>query len=191
VLPTPVVLPAEIELPEEQLNTSGEIETALEQISGTLRTGLEEIQETLRKNTRAQQKSTLRIEDIEKQLAELTARMAPVPLPGMDRAPWHELFDAMDVLAQAREGLQPGVHGALRDGLGGISERIDRFLRHQGFERLDVLGKQPDGTLMRVVGTEESAEHVDGTVFRVVRAPIRASGRTVREGEVITVRNKS
>jgi len=111
-----------------------------------------------KKLSRAHGRSALRLEEIERKLdalgghvATLVARPlappAPAAPPPDDLGP---IFDAMDLLDQATAAVPEGA-AALAEGLRGVLVRLNRFIVARGFERLDRLGRPPDGALVRVV----------------------------------------
>lgn len=137
--------------------------------------------EALKKLARSFGRTSLRVEEIERKLDA-----ASVTPPERDLA---ALFDALDLLDRAAESLDRAAAPELAAGLDGVHARLVRHLNAEGFMRVASRGAAPDGTLVRVVGTIETAEAADGLVVGVVRAAIKCGDRVVREGEVITARS--
>jgi molecular chaperone GrpE (heat shock protein) len=166
-------------------------EAALEQLSAaveSLQSGMTDALDIVRKSSRAQARIGIRIDEIERRMgapAEPAQRTEPPPR-------WDALWDAMDVLDLAIAGIAPDASGAeLRTGLTGVATRLHGFLAEHGMSREVPRGIAPDGRVVRVVGTEDVADVAEGAVIRVVRAPVIAGDRVLREGEVITCRRSS
>ncbi len=144
--------------------------------------------EALKKLARSFGRTSLRVEEIERKLdaGVQSTGAASVTPPERDLA---ALFDALDLLDRAVESLDRAAAPELAAGLDGVHARLVRHLNAEGFTRVASRGAAPDGTLVRVVGTIETSEAVDGLVVGVVRAAIKSGDRVVREGEVITARS--
>lgn len=150
-----------------------------------------ELLESVQRAARAQGKAGLRLEQIEHKLDEglvdLQRRLAALTPPPPPR--WDDLLDAMDLLEQARATLAMDQPEAA-DGLDGVLGRLDRHLTQGGLMRhgAQTLSKEPDGTRVRIVGTEDRPELPEGVVTRIVRAAITRGDELIREGAVLTNR---
>jgi molecular chaperone GrpE (heat shock protein) len=149
---------------------------------------VDELTEAVQKQSRAAAKQSARLEatlgEIDARIAQLGATIARTRshvAPGSDDA-FELVFDALDALDAAR-ALARDPH--LADGLSRVGERLARFCEQRGFQRVTGLGSTPDAAVMRVVGTEPSAEQAAGNVVRVVRAAVLRGDQVVREGNVI------
>jgi hypothetical protein len=152
--------------------------------------------DAVQKCSRAQARMTLQVEDLERKLegglADLRSSLSAVkgaPPGGSDGSEprWDEVLDALDLLHEAIHVADP----ALAPGLAGVAARLERFLTHSGLTRLAPIGQPPEGRLFRVVGTQPHPSLSEGAIARVVRAAVLRGGHLVREGEAITVRNRT
>lgn len=151
---------------------------------------VDELAAALQKQTRAATKQTARLEaavgELDARVAQLAAELgqtrgANEAFEANEAESYELVFDALDALDAARE-LAADPH--LAEGLARVGERLELFCASRGFRRVTSLGAAPDGNLMRVVGTERSAQP-PGQVLRVVRAALLRGEQLVREGSVI------
>ena len=152
---------------------------------------VDEVFEAAQKFSRGQARLQLRIEEVERKveagfsdLRSICEEVAERPASGATLH-WDDVLDALDLIDQAAGSIAPDLHPGLADGLGGIGERLERFLAQSGLERIAEIGVAPDGRLFRIVGTAEVAELADGLIARVVRAAVIDGDRVVREGEAV------
>lgn len=149
-----------------------------------------DLADQIQKGARAQARVALQLEDVERKLeagfedlrSTLARSSSSAPVP--DRLEWALLFDALDLIGEARRA---AAHQApsLGDGLAGIVDRIDRFLAQGTYRRVWAEGAPVDPRQFRVVGTVVQPEIAPGAVARVVRAAVLSGDRLVREGEVL------
>jgi molecular chaperone GrpE (heat shock protein) len=151
-----------------------------------------ELGELLQKSTRAQGRLGLRLDEIERKLegglddlrqsVKAVQKGAAAPAAALR---WDDLLDAMDLLEQAATAeASSGVAAGLR----GVMDRLGRFLSQGNLSRISATGTAPDGSIFRVVGTEQRPGLPEGTITKVVRAAVKNGDRLVREGEVLTNR---
>jgi len=145
-----------------------------------------ETAESLRKLARSFGRTALRVEEIERKV-DAAANAGPCAQVPAERD-LAGLFDAIDLLDRARESIDLSASPELAIGLDGIHTRLVRHLTAEGFERIAPRGAEPDGMLVRVVGTVDHPATAPGRVVSVVRAAIKHGDRIIREGEVITAR---
>jgi len=142
--------------------------------------------EVLKKLARSFGRTALRVEEIEHKVDALSDA---VGAQGARVARDLEaLFDALDLLDRALDSIDRVAAPELGLGLDGVHGRLVRYLEAEGFTRIAARGLEPDGTRMRVVGTAEGGDMLEGRVIAVVRAAITQGERLVRQGEVITAR---
>ncbi len=161
--------------------------------NGTPPTWGSELTELVQRAARAQGKSALRLEELERKLeggfADLRHLTQAAARPA-EHLRWDDVLDAMDLLEEASAALQ-ATHPSVAQGLGGVQLRLVRHLSAAGLVRLTPLHAPPDGTQVRIVGTEEQPDLPEGVVTRVVRAAVKRGDQLVREGEVLTNRRLS
>ena len=138
--------------------------------------------ETVQKSARAVAKLGLRFEQLESKVeagfADLRAQLSRVRNSSSDpRLPFEILFDVADLLDEASRHAPSADHA---DGLSGICDRVEKFLREAGLNRVSQVGPELDARIFRVVGSSNSGDGI-----RVVRAAIVDGERLVREGEVL------
>ncbi len=150
--------------------------------------------EAVQKVGRAQARSIARLESLESKLeagftdvrsAVSAARPTAEP-PKLDA-----VLDALDILDEARRSLLDAGFSQSEQGLAGVTERLEGFLRRSGVARRAQVSEPIDGKLFRVVGTVERSDLPDGAPAQVVRAAALAGDRVVREGEVLVNRRPS
>jgi hypothetical protein len=148
------------------------------------------------KSSRAQARLALQVEDVDRKLegglaelrGSLFSRQGAAPGSAVEDEPrWEELLEALDLLDEATRVAD----SALAPGLAGVAARLEGFLAHSGLTRLAPMGAPPDGRLFRVVGNQIHPTLPEGAVARVVRAAVVRGEQLFREGEVITVRNRT
>lgn len=147
----------------------------------------EELGEAVQRAARAQGKTGLRLEQIEQKLDDGLGEIKQQLGVLVPATRWDDLLDAMDLLEEARRGLEfdePEVAA----GLGGVLTRLEKHLGQSGLTRHSDRHQSPDGRRFRVVGTEEDHNLPDGVVTRVVRAAVTRGDKLVREGAVLTNR---
>jgi len=170
---------------QAQADDASAVARALRSELDLLRAESGDTAEALKKLARSFGRSSLRIEEIERKVDTMSQGAGTQAMPERDLA---ALFDALDLLDRAVDSLDRVAAPELAAGLDGVQARLVRHIQAEGFTRIASRGGAPDGTLVRVVGTIESADAIDGQVVGVVRAAIKHGDRVVREGEVITAR---
>ena len=147
--------------------------------------------ETTRKSARAVLRLDARLEALETQLAASSAdvRTLLARAERSEEAFWSPLMDAIDRLDAARDALERGQVGGASAGLAGIGARLERLLAAAGYQRHGERGVPVDGRLHRVVGTLSLPGEPEGSVGRIVRAPVTRGEVLVRSGEVLAVKH--
>jgi len=153
-----------------------------------------EMLEAIQKVGRAQAKAAARVEGLESKLeggfADVRSAVAAAR-PATQSPKLDPVLDALDILDEARRSLVAAGWAQFEQGLGGVTERLERFLVDFGLARRALATEPLDGRLFRVVGTVERLDLPDGAPAQVVRAAALAGDRVVREGEVLVNRRPS
>jgi molecular chaperone GrpE (heat shock protein) len=151
----------------------------------------ETLLETTRKSARAVLRLDTRLEGLEQQLAASSAdvRALLARAERSEEAFWSPLMDAIDRLEGARDAIERGQVEGASEGLASIGSRLERLLAAAGYRRHGERGIPVDGRLHRVVGTLSLPGAPEGSVGRIVRAPVTRGDAVVRTGEVLAVKH--
>lgn len=146
--------------------------------------------EATRKSARAVLRLDTRLDSVAQQLASLSedVRSLAASTRRSEDAFWSPLMDAIDRLDAARDAIAGGQVDGANAGLASIGARLEQLLAAAGYVRHGAPGGPVDGRLHRVVGVTSSPDQPEGSVARVVRAPVTREGVVVRTGEVLAVR---
>ncbi len=148
---------------------------------------IDELLESTQKQARTAAKQSLRVETMLTELGETIEKLrASVDSAAASRdAPpprCTEIFDALDALDAARTmASEPN----LVEGLTRVQQKLSRFCEQHGYTRVAPVGEEPDGRIVRIVGTETSVTIPPGRITKIVRAAILSAHEIVREGEVL------
>jgi molecular chaperone GrpE (heat shock protein) len=146
--------------------------------------------EATRKSGRVVLRLDTRLDAMAQQLAALSEeiRALAASTRRSDDAFWSPLMDAIDRLDAARDAIDGGQVDGASAGLASIGARLEQLLAAAGYLRHGARGGPVDGRLHRVVGVTSLPDQPEGSVARVVRAPVTREGMVVRTGEVLAVK---
>lgn len=156
----------------------------------------EALLELLQKSARHQARLALRLDELDRKLeggfADLRQTIKNHAMTAADSPTvrWDDLLDAMDLLQEAIQSSGSNDPASMAEGLRSILDRLEHFSVQSALTRVLAPDTEPDGRFWRVVGVQEDPNIPDGAVVRVVRAAILSGERVIREGEVITNRNR-
>lgn len=174
-----------------RVGSSGEPASAGDDGAGAPAPEWEALLETTRKSARAVLRLDARLEGLEQQLAASSAGVDALLARAQrsDEAFWSPLMDAVDRLDAARDAIERGQVEGASAGLTSIAERLEQQLEAAGYQRHSERGVAVDGRLHRVVGTLALPGAPEGSVGRIVRAPVTRGDAVVRTGEVFAVKH--
>jgi molecular chaperone GrpE len=90
------------------------------------------------------------------------------------------LLPALDDLHQALDHKPKGVDEAWLKGVELSVRKLEEALKAHGLESIDAVGKPFDPNVHEAIGHEESSEHPEDTVVKVLRRGYRVRGRVLR-----------
>jgi molecular chaperone GrpE len=98
------------------------------------------------------------------------------------------LLPALDDLHQALDHKPKGVDEAWLKGVELSVRKLEEALKAHGLETIDAVGKPFDPNFHEAIGHEESSEHPEDTVVKVLRRGYRVRDRVVRPALVKVAR---